>query len=72
MRHENIVQVDGYHTVSQEGICGSSFSITILLDYYDTTLESEVKERQSDGNPYQLNELLYLLNRVCLVFLTLE
>lgn len=72
LKHENIVQVDGYHTVSQEGMCGSSFSITILMDYYDTTLESEVRERQSDSNPYQANELVYLLNRVSLVFVILE
>lgn len=72
LRHENIVQVDGYHKVVQNGMCGSTISVTLLLDYFDTTLESEVRERQSDGNPYQATELVYLLNRVSLVFALFE
>jgi hypothetical protein len=52
LRHENIVQVDGFHKVVQSGMCGSNISVTLLLDFYETTLESEVRERQADGNPY--------------------
>lgn len=66
------MQVDGYHKVVQNGMCGSTISVTLLLDFFDTTLESEVRERQSDGNPYQATELVYLLNRVSLVFALFE
>ena len=52
LTHENIVQVDGYHQVVHNTMCGSTITATIFLDYYDTTLESEVRDRVADQNPY--------------------
>lgn len=46
-------RIRAFHSITQQGMCGSNMSVTLIVDYYELTLDSEVKRRAKDNNRFE-------------------
>ncbi len=49
-------------------MCGSSLSVTLFVDYFEASLENEIKRRAKDNNRFEENELWYILESLAGLF----
>lgn len=49
-------------------MCGSTLSVTLFVDYFELSLENEIKRRAKDNNKFEENELWYILGSLAGLF----
>lgn len=49
-------------------MCGSTLSVTLFVDYFEASLENEIKRRAKDNNRFEENELWYILESLAGLF----
>lgn len=61
-------KIRAYHSVCNQNMCGSSISVTLIVDYYELSLEHEVRRRAKDNNRFEESELWYILGSLAGLF----
>lgn len=61
-------KIRAYHSITNKGMCGSNLSVTLIVDYFELSLENEIKRRAKDNNRFEENELWYILGALCNLF----
>lgn len=59
--HENRATVVAFNKLIQEGMCGSQYGVTLIVDYFEVTLQKEIEKRSLENNRYEEEELWYAL-----------
>lgn len=54
-------KIRAYHSITNQGMCGSNLSVTLIIDFFELSLENEIKRRAKDNNRFEENELWYIL-----------
>lgn len=61
-------KIRAYHSVTNQNMCGSTLSVTLIVDYFELSLDNEVKRRAKDNNRFEENELWYILGSLASLF----
>lgn len=61
-------KIRAYHSVTNQGMCGSTLSVTLIVDYFELSLENEIKRRASKDNRFEENELWYIMGSLANLF----
>jgi len=61
-------KIRAYHSITNQGMCGSTLSVTLIVDYFELSLDHEIKRRAKDNNRFEENELWYILGALCNLF----